>query len=59
MADLRTLPVPERDGSNYAQQQKATFRKVITEGGRAGLAARDRPFPPGPRVKGRDRPPAC
>ncbi|MHB1594451.1 MAG: hypothetical protein ACYCO9_03705 [Streptosporangiaceae bacterium] len=52
MPTFETLPRFERDWKNLTRQQQATFRKVITEYFVPDLAAPDRPFRPGLRVKG-------
>jgi hypothetical protein len=52
MPTFETLPRFERDWKNLTWQQQATFRKVITEYFVPDLAAPDRPFRPGLRVKG-------
>ena len=52
MPTFETLPRFERDWKNLTRQQQATFRKVITEYFVPDLAAQDRPFRPGLRVKG-------
>ena len=52
MPTLETLPRFERDWKSLSVQQKAAFRKIITEAFVPDLAAPDRPFRPGLRVKG-------
>ena len=52
MPTFETLPRFERDWKKLSEQQKATFRKVVTEVFVPDLAAPDRPFRPGLRVKG-------
>ena len=52
MPTFETLPRFERDWKKLTPQQQATFRKVITEAFVPDLAAPDRPFRPGLRVKG-------
>jgi hypothetical protein len=52
MPTLETLPRFERDWKNLSSPQQAIFRKVITEAFVPDLAAPDRPFRPGLRVKG-------
>jgi hypothetical protein len=52
MPTFETLPRFERDWKNLTRQQQAIFRKVITEYFVPDLAAPDRPFRPGLRVKG-------
>jgi hypothetical protein len=52
MPTFETLPRFERDWKNLTPQQQAVFRKVITEAFVPDLAAPDRPFRPGLRVKG-------
>jgi hypothetical protein len=52
MPTFETLPRFERDWKNLTRQQQALFRKVITEAFFPDLAAPDRPFRPGLRVKG-------
>jgi hypothetical protein len=52
MRAFETLPRFERDWKNLMSQQQATFRKVVTEAFVPDLAAPDRPFRPGRRVKG-------
>lgn len=52
MPTFETLPRFERDWKNLSAQQQASFRKVVTEAFVPDLAARDRPFRPGLRVKG-------
>jgi hypothetical protein len=49
---FETLPRFERDWKNLSAQQPANFRKVVTEALVPDLAAPDRPFRPGLRVKG-------
>jgi len=51
MPTFETLPRFERDRKNISAKQQATFRKVITEAFVPDLAAPDRPFRPGLRVK--------
>lgn len=51
MPTFETLPRFERDWKNLTRQQQALFRKVITEAFVPDLAAPDRPFRPGLRVK--------
>jgi hypothetical protein len=57
MPAFETLPRFERDWKNLRRQQQAIFRKVITEYFVPDLAAADRPFRPGLRVKGVTAPP--
>jgi hypothetical protein len=52
MPTFETLPRFERDWRSPSPQQKAAFRKIITEAFVPDLAAPDRPFRPGLRVKG-------
>ena len=52
MPTFETLPRFERDWKKLTAQQQATFRKVVTEAFVSDLAAPDRPFRPGLRVKG-------
>ena len=52
MPTFETLPRFERDWKKLTAQQQATFRKVVTEVFVPDLAAPDRPFRPGLRVKG-------
>ena len=52
MPTFETLPRFERDWKNLSADQQAAFRKVITEAFAPDLAASDRPFRPGLRVKG-------
>lgn len=52
MPTFETLPRFERDWKNLSAQQRAIFRKVVTEAFVPDLAAPDRPFRPGLRVKG-------
>src|ERR1035438_5915343 len=52
MPTFEALPCFERDWKNLSGQQQSTFRKVITEVFAPDLAAPDRPFRPGLRVKG-------
>ena len=52
MPTFETLPRFERDWKHLTAQQQATFRKVITDAFVPDLAAPDRPFCPGLRVKG-------
>lgn len=52
MPTFETLPRFERDWRNLSAQQRAIFRKVIIEAFVPDLAASDRPFRPGLRVKG-------
>ena len=52
MPAFETLPRFERDWKNLTAQQQATFRKVITDAFVPDLAAPDRRFRPGLRVKG-------
>ena len=52
MPTFETLPRFERDWKDLTRQQQATFRKVITEAFAPDLAAPERPFRPGLRVKG-------
>ncbi len=52
MPTFETPPRFERDSKNLARQQQAAFRKVITNYFVPDLAAPDRPFRPGLRVKG-------
>jgi hypothetical protein len=52
MPTFETLPRFERDWKSLSAQQKAAFRKIITEAYVPDLAAPDRPFRPGFRVKG-------
>ena len=52
MPTFETLPRFERDWKHLTAQQQATFRKVITDAFVPDLAAPDRPFRPGLRVKG-------
>lgn len=52
MPTFETLPRFERDWKHLTAQQQTTFRKVITEAFVPDLAAPDRPFRPGLRVKG-------
>jgi hypothetical protein len=52
MPTFETLPRFERDWKSLSPQQKAAFRKIITEALVPDLAALDRPFRPGLRVKG-------
>ena len=52
MPTVGTLPRFERDWKNLTRQQQALFRKVITEAFVPDLAAPDRPFRPGLRVRG-------
>jgi hypothetical protein len=52
MPTFETLPRFERDWKNLTRQQQALFRKVITETFVPDLAAPDRPFRQGLRVKG-------
>jgi len=52
MPTFETLPRFDRDWKNLALQQQAAFRKVVTEHFLQDLAASDRPFRPGLRVKG-------
>ena len=52
MPTFETLPRFERDWKHLIAQQQTTFRKVITDAFVPDLAAPDRPFRPGLRVKG-------
>ena len=52
MPTFETLPRFERDWKKLTTQQQATFRKVVTEAFVPDLAAPDRPFRRGLRVKG-------
>ena len=52
MPTFETLPRFERDWKHLTAQQQATFRKVIIDAFVPDLAAPDRPFRPGLRVKG-------
>jgi hypothetical protein len=52
MPTSQTLSRFERDWKKRTAQQQATFRKVVTEAFVSDLAAPDRPFRPGLRVKG-------
>jgi hypothetical protein len=52
MPTFETLPRFERDWKNLSAQQQAMLRKVITEAFVPDLAAPDRPFRAGLRVKG-------
>jgi hypothetical protein len=52
MPTFETLPRFERDWKNLTRQQQAAFRKVIREYFVPDLAAPDRPFRLGLRVKG-------
>jgi len=52
MPTFETLPRFERDWKSLSAQRKAAFRKIITEAFVPDLAAPDRPFRPGLRVKG-------
>jgi hypothetical protein len=52
MPTFETLPRFERDWKKLTAQQQATFRKVVTEAFVSDLAAPDRPFRAGLRVKG-------
>lgn len=52
MPTFETLPRFERDWKSLTTQQRATFRKAVTEAFVPDLAAPDRPFRPGLRVKG-------
>jgi hypothetical protein len=52
MPTFETLPRFERDWKNLTPGQRATFRKVVLEAFVPDLAAPDRPFRPGLRVKG-------
>ncbi len=52
MPTFETLPRFERDWRNLTAQRRATFRKVIAEAFVPDLAAPDRPFRAGLRVKG-------
>jgi hypothetical protein len=50
-AHIRDAAPLRADWKNLTRQQQATFRKVITEYFVPDLAAPDRPFRPGLRVK--------
>jgi hypothetical protein len=52
MPTFETLPRFERDWKKLTAHQQAIFRKVITETFAPDLAAADRPFRSGLRVKG-------
>ncbi|MGO9219026.1 MAG: hypothetical protein ACLP5E_14885 [Streptosporangiaceae bacterium] len=52
MPAFETLLPLERDLKNLTAQERAIFRKVVTEAFVPDLAAPDRPFRPGLRVKG-------
>jgi hypothetical protein len=52
MPTFETLRRFERDWKNLSSQQQATFRRVVTEAFVPDLAAPDRPFRAGLRVKG-------
>ena len=52
MPTFETLPRFERDWKTLSAQQKAAFLKIITEAFVPDLAAPERPFRPGFRVKG-------
>ena len=52
MPTFETLPRFKRDWKNLDAHQQSTFRKVVTEAFVPDLAAADRPFRPGLRVKG-------
>ena len=51
MPTFETLPRFERDSKILTAQQQAAFRKVVTEAFVSDLAAPDRPFRSGLRVK--------
>ena len=57
MPAFETLPRFQKDWKNLTSQQQAVFRKVILEAFVPDLAAPDRPFRPGLRVKGVAAPP--
>ena len=52
MPTFETLTSFELDWKKLTAQQHATFRKVVTEAFVPDLAAHDRPFRPGLRIKG-------
>ena len=52
MPTFETLPRFERDWKALTKRQQELFRKVVTESFVPDLAAPDRPFRPGLRVKG-------
>ena len=52
MPTFETLTRFQRDWKNLTRQQQALFHKVITEAFVPDLAAPDRPFRPGLRIKG-------
>jgi hypothetical protein len=52
MPTFETTPRFERDWKNLTRQQQGPFRKVALEVFVPDLAASDRPFRPGLRVKG-------
>lgn len=52
MPTFETLPRFERDWRKLTPEQKALFRKVVTEAFVPDLADPERPFRPGLRVKG-------
>jgi len=52
MPTFETLPRFDRDWKNLRAQQQAAFRKVVKEAFVPDLAAADRPFRSGLRVKG-------
>ena len=52
MPTLRRFLVFHKDWKNLTSQQQALFRKVVLEAFVPDLAAPDRPFRPGLRVKG-------
>ena len=52
MPTFQTLPRFQKDWKNLTSQQQALFRKVVLEAFVPDLAAPDRPFRPGLRVKG-------
>jgi hypothetical protein len=51
MPTFETLPRFDRDWKNLTREQQSAFRKVVTEYFVPDLAASDRPFRPGLRVK--------
>jgi hypothetical protein len=52
MPTFETLPRFHRDWKDLTVQQQATFRKAVSDAFVPDLAAHDRPFRPGLRVKG-------
>jgi hypothetical protein len=52
MPTFETLPRFERDWKKLTPEQKALFRKVVTEAFVPDLTDPERPFRPGLRVKG-------